>query len=359
MESLHISFQRVVDVDTFNGITLSSSLHLSHMFYVDYVIFMGKWNDSNINIIVHVLECFHRASGLRINMSKSKLLGIYVDADKVDQTAMKIGCVTLKTSFTYLGLKVGGLMSRIQSSKETVEAIHGGDGKIGNKAKSSFPSIWLDIVHEVELFKEKGTDLVNFIHKNLGNRANTLFWEEPWREGVPRGGVERVQFDAMVEKVEDGNSQILPLATGVSQGEIDIHAAIILDCRTVFDNSFHGFYDCHLMMNCNLKAVNKLEQEGIEKWSRAYFPTSHYNYMTSNSVESINSLTTVVRRVPITMLVEYCRDLLQRWYCEKRHKYEGLVASAGKGMKDLHVFIDSKGIGRLGGRKQNPINERS
>ncbi|GJS25967.1 transposase, MuDR, MULE transposase domain protein [Tanacetum coccineum] len=44
--------------------------------------------------------------------------------------------------------------------------------------------------------------------------------------------------------------------------------------------------------------------------------------MTSNSVESINSLTRNVRRVPITMLVEYCRELLQRWYCEKRHKYE-------------------------------------
>ncbi|GKD49987.1 hypothetical protein Tco_1278963, partial [Tanacetum coccineum] len=60
------------------------------------------------------------------------------------------------------------------------------------------------------------------------------------------------------------------------------------------------------------EAVNKLEQAGIEKCSRAYCLSSRYNYMTSNSVESINSLTRVVRRVPITMLAEYCRDLLQR-----------------------------------------------
>ncbi|GJW24709.1 hypothetical protein Tco_0038520 [Tanacetum coccineum] len=40
------------------------------------------------------------ASGLRLNMSKSKLMGIYVDADKVAQAARKIGCVTLKTPFT-------------------------------------------------------------------------------------------------------------------------------------------------------------------------------------------------------------------------------------------------------------------
>ncbi|GJR29160.1 transposase, MuDR, MULE transposase domain protein [Tanacetum coccineum] len=177
----------------------------------------------------------------------------------------------------------------------------------------------------------------------------------------------------------DGNYQILPLATGVSQDETgeswmwslsrlkdqigkppnlciisDRHAAIILACSTVFNNSFHGFCDRYLMMNCNLKgkkhrgffwkeckaytmhafdkaiselrayrpkALKKLEQAGIEKWSRAYCPSSHYNYMTSNSVESIKSLTRVIRRVPITMLVEYCRDHLQRWYCEKRHRY--------------------------------------
>ncbi|GJY86142.1 transposase, MuDR, MULE transposase domain protein [Tanacetum coccineum] len=98
----------------------------------------------------------------------------------------------------------------------------------------------------------------------------------------------------------DGNNQILPLATG---------------CLRAFDKAI-----CELRAY-RPEAVNKLEQAGIEKWSRAYCPSSRYNYMTSNNVESINSLTRVVRRVPITMLVEYCRDLLQRWYCEKRHRY--------------------------------------
>ncbi|GJZ14924.1 RNA-directed DNA polymerase, eukaryota, reverse transcriptase zinc-binding domain protein, partial [Tanacetum coccineum] len=162
MESLHISFQRLVDAET----------------------------------IVHVLECFHHASWLRINMSKSKLLGISVDVDKVDQAARKIGCVTLKAPFTYLGSKVSGLMSRIQSWKETVK----GDGRICRKAKSSFPSIWLDIVHEVELFKDRGTDLVNLIHKKLGN-GQTLCFGRNLGMG-PRGGVEQTQFDSMLEKVE-------------------------------------------------------------------------------------------------------------------------------------------------------------
>nr|GFB49904.1 RNA-directed DNA polymerase, eukaryota, reverse transcriptase zinc-binding domain protein [Tanacetum cinerariifolium] len=121
MESLHISFQRVVDVGLFKGIEIALSLNLSHMFYADDAIFMGQWSESNIDIIVKLLDCFNRASGLRIYMTKSKLLGISVEDDKVKQAVAKIGCNTLKTPFSYLGSKVGGCMSRIQSWNETIK----------------------------------------------------------------------------------------------------------------------------------------------------------------------------------------------------------------------------------------------
>ncbi|GJT02085.1 RNA-directed DNA polymerase, eukaryota, reverse transcriptase zinc-binding domain protein, partial [Tanacetum coccineum] len=102
MESLHLSFQRVVDARMFKGITLSSSLMLSHMFYADDVIFVGQWCDDNINTLVQVLECFFHASGLHINMNKSKLMGILVDDEKVKQAASKLGCLILKPPFSYL-----------------------------------------------------------------------------------------------------------------------------------------------------------------------------------------------------------------------------------------------------------------
>ncbi|GJS57898.1 RNA-directed DNA polymerase, eukaryota [Tanacetum coccineum] len=310
METLHISFQRIVDAGMFKG--------------------------------------------LRLNMSKSKLMGIYVDADKVAQAARKIGCVTLKTPFTYLGSKVGGHMSRIQSWNETIEAmasrlskwnmktlsiggrltllksvlgsmpiyhmsifkvpmkilqrmesirshffngsdplakkptwvkwtnvlaskekgglgisslyalnralmfkwvwrflsqnsslwanviksIHGDHGKIGKQVKVSYPSIWLDIVKEVDLLKKRGLNLLSFVNKKVGNGSDTLFWEETWHGDVafkflfprayalescknidvasklsqnslaftfrrePRGGVEQDQFDSLKAMVE-------------------------------------------------------------------------------------------------------------------------------------------------------------
>ncbi|GKG01844.1 hypothetical protein Tco_0306549 [Tanacetum coccineum] len=88
MESLYISFKRVVDAGMFNGIVLNSVMHLSHIFYA---VFMGQWSTKNIDTIIYVLKCFHRASGLSNNLSKSKLLGVVVSKDRVVQAANRIG----------------------------------------------------------------------------------------------------------------------------------------------------------------------------------------------------------------------------------------------------------------------------
>ena len=70
-----------------------------------------------------MLDVFHRASGLRINMNKSKLMGISVESSKVEQAVEKIGCMALKTPFKYLGSKVGDLMSRTISWNEVLECM--------------------------------------------------------------------------------------------------------------------------------------------------------------------------------------------------------------------------------------------
>ncbi|GJV69505.1 RNA-directed DNA polymerase, eukaryota [Tanacetum coccineum] len=42
MESLHLSFEKVVEAGMFNCIQLSSSVHISHMFYADDAVFLGQ-----------------------------------------------------------------------------------------------------------------------------------------------------------------------------------------------------------------------------------------------------------------------------------------------------------------------------
>ncbi|GKA02854.1 hypothetical protein Tco_0675635 [Tanacetum coccineum] len=64
---------------------------------------------------------------------------------------------------------------------KVIRGIHGDDGKLHKKFKHYHPSIWLDIVHEVRLLKDQGVDLCSFIHKKMGNRFDTSFWEDTWK----------------------------------------------------------------------------------------------------------------------------------------------------------------------------------
>nr|GEX99612.1 RNA-directed DNA polymerase, eukaryota [Tanacetum cinerariifolium] len=123
MESLHLSFQKVEEAGLFKGMKIGPSISLSHMFYADDAVFVGKWCESNITTLVHVLDCFHKASGLKINMSKSKFLGVHVTRNRVKEAASRLGCLTLKTPFIYLGMKVGGHMSRLHEWNEVVDRV--------------------------------------------------------------------------------------------------------------------------------------------------------------------------------------------------------------------------------------------
>nr|GFA98188.1 RNA-directed DNA polymerase, eukaryota [Tanacetum cinerariifolium] len=115
--------ERVVDAGMFHGIKLDGSVNLSHMFYADDAVFIGQWSENNISTLVHVLECFHRVSGLKINMSKSKILGVHVDNVKVSRAANKLSCLVLKTPFLYLGSCVGGAMHRLQAWNDIVDRV--------------------------------------------------------------------------------------------------------------------------------------------------------------------------------------------------------------------------------------------
>ncbi|GJY81678.1 RNA-directed DNA polymerase, eukaryota, partial [Tanacetum coccineum] len=215
IESLHLSFQRVEDAKMFKEIKLGSSVYISHMFYADDAVFVGQWCESNINTLVHVLECFYRASGLRINMSKSKLMDLHVDSDKVKRAAIKLGCLTFKTPFlrvlmrsggwflfSYLGLgrvfdrvnprlskwKMKNVIWRFYTQDTSlwvrvIKAIYGEAGNMDAKVKAGSTSCWMSIVHEAKSLVNKGIDLFKFMHFKLGNGENARFWEDRWIEG--------------------------------------------------------------------------------------------------------------------------------------------------------------------------------
>nr|GEY90174.1 RNA-directed DNA polymerase, eukaryota, reverse transcriptase zinc-binding domain protein [Tanacetum cinerariifolium] len=83
---LHLSFQCVEEAGMFKGIKLDNSVSISHMFYADDALFVGQ-------------------------------------CDKIKGVASKLGCLTFKTPFMYLGSIVGGSMSRIQAWADVVDRV--------------------------------------------------------------------------------------------------------------------------------------------------------------------------------------------------------------------------------------------
>nr|GEY74874.1 RNA-directed DNA polymerase, eukaryota, reverse transcriptase zinc-binding domain protein [Tanacetum cinerariifolium] len=120
-EDANVEAEEKEDGGMFNGIKINSSMTLSHMFYADDVIFMGQWSKRNIDILMYMLKCFERASGLSINLSKSKLMWLAVSIEKVEEVTRHIGCGILNTPFSFFGSKVGGYMSRIKSWDEVIK----------------------------------------------------------------------------------------------------------------------------------------------------------------------------------------------------------------------------------------------
>ncbi|GKC90487.1 RNA-directed DNA polymerase, eukaryota [Tanacetum coccineum] len=94
------------------SIRIDESLTLSHLFYADDAVFIGKWDKANVITIVNMLKCFYLASGLKINIQKSKIMGIGTSQEEVDVAANVISCNTFSSPFNYLSVKVGSSSSR-------------------------------------------------------------------------------------------------------------------------------------------------------------------------------------------------------------------------------------------------------
>nr|GEX48296.1 RNA-directed DNA polymerase, eukaryota, reverse transcriptase zinc-binding domain protein [Tanacetum cinerariifolium] len=144
-----------------------------------------EWNQSNIDTIVRVLKVFHSVSGLRINMKKSKLMRIAVDASRVEQAIRQIGCMALKMPFKYLGSVVGDRMSRVKSWNDVIDTLN--DAWRGDVAfKILTPKIYmLESMKDIQV----ATKLLH-VDLELSFRRKS------------RGGAEQIQMTILKEIIE-------------------------------------------------------------------------------------------------------------------------------------------------------------
>ncbi|GKE76161.1 hypothetical protein Tco_1542281 [Tanacetum coccineum] len=105
------SILEACDKGFYKGVYLAKNKsNISLLKYADDALFSSDWSRLNASNLIHILKCFELASGLKVNITKSRLLGVGAPCNKVELMASSLGCAHDSLPFTYLGLSVGKKM---------------------------------------------------------------------------------------------------------------------------------------------------------------------------------------------------------------------------------------------------------
>nr|GEW82553.1 RNA-directed DNA polymerase, eukaryota [Tanacetum cinerariifolium] len=183
MESLQVSFQRLIDKGMFDPILVGkeNTMPISHLFYADDAMFIGKWSYFNVSVLMMMLHSFFLASVLKVNIHKISLYGAGVRNTDVHLMADSFGCLGNYLLFTYLGVTVSDNMTRVNSWIEVVKKV---SNKLSSwKAKSPSVGGRLTLIKSVlgaiptyymSLFKASWKKML--AHKNQGGLGvNSLY----------------------------------------------------------------------------------------------------------------------------------------------------------------------------------------
>ena len=92
-ETLQVSVLESCNKGKFKGGSLSDDgTNISLLQYADDALFSGEWSSLNAKNLVLLLKCFEDASGLKVNLSKSRLFGVGVDIQEVVSVASYMNC---------------------------------------------------------------------------------------------------------------------------------------------------------------------------------------------------------------------------------------------------------------------------
>ncbi|GKC41704.1 putative RNA-directed DNA polymerase, eukaryota, reverse transcriptase zinc-binding domain protein [Tanacetum coccineum] len=110
-EALQISILEACSKGLYKGVyLLNNGANISLLQYADDALFFGDWSRLNVIHLIHILKCFELASGPKVNISKSRIMGVGVFTSEVNNLASSLGCAFDSIPFMYLGLSVGKKM---------------------------------------------------------------------------------------------------------------------------------------------------------------------------------------------------------------------------------------------------------
>nr|GFA62112.1 RNA-directed DNA polymerase, eukaryota [Tanacetum cinerariifolium] len=298
MESLHLFFSRVFDSGLFKGINIDNIVTLSHLFYADDAIFIGEWSEENLNRILQVIHCFSLASGLKINVHISQLLGVGIPLSISIAVDSVLGCSVMTTPFKYLGVMVGGNMSGINAWDDSIKKLKSRLSKwklktlsIGGRLTLLKSDLEASLIYAMSIFKVPKSVLfaMESIRRNFfyGSQDKlNLPMDSSFRRPV-RGGAESSQLVHLLEKSDVATRWVkqipikinifawrvfldrLPYKMNLSRRGKMVNSLLCPTCNSSNEDVSHSLFSCPLAVD-----ISRLV---CRWWDVVWMPYSSYS----------------------------------------------------------------------------------
>ncbi|XP_058742056.1 uncharacterized protein LOC131614500 [Vicia villosa] len=156
-----------------------------------------------------------------------------------------------------------------------------------------------------------------------------------WLYGKYRGTL-------LMAVAQDGNGNIFPIAYALVEGETGGAWSFVLQplnsfffYTNIFNIAYTGYaltestyaYYREEIRQTDMEAFNWIENLPREKWSRAYDGGRRWGHMTTNLVESLNSVMKETRNLPITALVRSTYYRMGTLFGRRGHNWTKMLSS--------------------------------
>ncbi|GAU45708.1 hypothetical protein TSUD_86840 [Trifolium subterraneum] len=106
-EGLNALTQKAVSLGYFKGFQVSDDVSVSLLQYADDTLFIGEARVENLWAMKAILRWYELISGLKVNFSKSRVIGVHVVRSFMEGAASFLNCTIGYIPFVYLGLPIG------------------------------------------------------------------------------------------------------------------------------------------------------------------------------------------------------------------------------------------------------------
>lgn len=126
VDVLNLLIEKETNLNLWYGIEVCKNgpIILFHLQFADDTVLFSSPDPQSLHNIRKVLILFQLASGLQINFHKTVILGVNVEESRLGVLARHLGCKVGSFFLTYLGLPIGGNLSRLASWDILIEKMN-------------------------------------------------------------------------------------------------------------------------------------------------------------------------------------------------------------------------------------------